>query len=173
MPGKMPAKRRSGAPRDNQAGKLYASEAFAWCNALRDQNERYTYTTGELPTDEAAQAFIDETLSNPAIRATFGRSACAKVSVYYGGRGASAAYTSGRIRLGTETRSKAIALHELAHIIAGRFFGWELIEAHGPQFAAVQLYLVRVMLGDAAADNLRASYELYGVRFVKMWEKDE
>lgn len=170
MPGKMPAKRRSGAPRDNQVGKLYAAEALAWCNAVRGSGEQYTYTTGELPTNEAAQAFIDATLANPAIRATFGRSACAKVSVYYTGRGASATYTSGRIRLGTETRSKVIALHELAHIIAGRFFGWKLIEAHGPQFAAVQLYLIRVMLGDAVADNLRAAYELHGVRFVKMWE---
>jgi len=170
MPAKKPAKRRSGAPRDSQVGKLYASEAFAWCNAVRGTGEHYTYTTGELPTDEAAQAFLDETLAHPAIRATFGRSACAKVSAYYAGRGASASYTTGRIRLGTEARSKVIALHELAHVIAGRYFGWELIEAHGPQFAAVQLYLIRVMCGDAAADNLRASYELHGVRFVKMWE---
>lgn len=161
--------------RDNQRAKLYAAERFAWTNAATDEElsgraDVKWYTDGSLPTAADAQAYIDAALANPAVRERFGRSACRKVEVYYGGRGATG---GARIRLGTETRSKWVALHELAHTITGRYFEdprYRVIEVHGAQFAAVYLFLVRAVMGDEAANNLRAAFELYGVKFVKSWE---
>lgn len=157
---------------DSQRQKLYNAETFAFINvADRKQSEHWTHTKpGEADTVEQAQAYVNAALGHPAIRAAFGRSACKKVEVYFWGRGGSSDSHANRIRIGTECRSHYVILHELAHMIADRYFGRKNIAAHGSQFAGLYLYLVRVMMGDAAAGDLRTSFELYGVKFVKMWE---
>lgn len=159
--------------RDSQRQRVYDAEQLAWFNAAaRCEMPAEWHTTGELPDVATAQAYIDAALANETIRKTFGRSACAKVEVYYGGQGASGDFYGGRIRLGTQTRSNAVALHELAHVITGRYYRDNLkkLEAHGPQFCAVYLLLVRVIMGDKPANDLRAAFELKGCRFAKLWE---
>lgn len=62
-------------------------------------------------------------------------------------------------------RNEGIVLHELAHTITLREFGD--VAAHGWQFAAVYLDIVKWMLGKAKHDLLKSAFKANKVKFRK------
>ena len=63
-------------------------------------------------------------------------------------------------------RDEGILIHELAHTVVIREYGRHSdIEAHGWQFCAVYLKLVRAMMGREARDILKRAMISNGVKF--------
>lgn len=61
-------------------------------------------------------------------------------------------------------RNEGVVCHELAHTIAWRHFG-SAPAAHGWQYCAVYLDIVKWMMGRAAHDALKAAFKANKVRF--------
>ena len=74
------------------------------------------------------------------------------------GRGGTGTSYGGLITLGAAARTPMVILHELAHEIVTRH-ARRPVAAHGPEFAAVLLILVRHRLGAEQADLLRTAFK--------------
>jgi putative metallohydrolase (TIGR04338 family) len=136
--------------RDNQRKRLYDAQAAA----LPDF---YTNVFGSV---EQTQQWIDQVLAARWFRS---RWQLAQVPVLRGGKGARSHHSS--ISLGTWARNPGVALHELAHQIITRCTpGGRGMPSHGPQFAAVYLFLVAQVMGEDIARKLRASFVEHRVR---------
>lgn len=152
--------------RDTQQYRVYNAEraAFGLHPIGRAYDPQYKDINGawpnEFPKVEDAQAYIDAARNHPTIRGLYGRSACRAVEVYFAGRGGSGGQ---RIRLGTQCRSKYVALHELAHVIEIRING-QRTAAHGAQFCGVLLQLVKAMMPENY-EKVRAEFDKAGVKY--------
>lgn len=95
----------------------------------------------------------------PGARETTYRS-CHRHIVVKGKRGRGCwGYNSGRIVMGDERLWRWFLLHEIAHTIAHEE------PAHGPQYCAVYLALVRRWIGRDAYLLLRSEFKAHGVRY--------
>lgn len=81
------------------------------------------------------------------------------------GRGRrSACGWSGGISMPIFARNEAYVIHELAHVICQRQYGWR-IAGHGWQFCAIYLQLTLYAMGREAHDVLKAAFKANRVRF--------
>src|SRR5262249_27229542 len=81
------------------------------------------------------------------------------------GRGSGVAWADrGALHLPRWARRKLVVLHELAHVVTWTCYG-ACKQAHGRTFARVYLVLVRRVLGQEAARELRRAFRVQGVRF--------
>jgi len=141
------------APRDEQRKRLYAAErqvrAF-----LRDP----------LPTIGEMQAFVDSILRSRWMQSYFAASVVAPIRVIGGRqRPATAMNFLSTILMPKWSRTKFLVIHEVSHILAARCYGEGVIAAHGPEYAALFLDLVRHFLGAEDALDLHEAFVRCGV----------
>jgi len=131
--------------RDSQRQKVYNAEFSA---LSRD---------GLMSLDEC-QAYIDSITKTAWWRH---RSRLRHVEVVAGARNGRAWAHYGRIRTSPGSRSKPVLLHELSHNLTPNTYD---VAAHGPEFCANLLALVRQFLGEEEAEKLKASLKSYKVK---------
>ena len=139
-------------PIDSQRGRLYAAESQIKA-FLRDK----------LPTISEMQRFVDEILRG--LQGHFGSRMLSPITVLAGRRQrqATAHFFMSTIKIPKAGRSKFIVLHEVAHILTDRYYGQDVTEAHGPQFAAFLLMLVNHFLGAEDYQDLLGAFARWGV----------
>ncbi len=69
-----------------------------------------------------------------------------------------------RVTLPVWSRNRLVVLHELAHAVTHRQYGWATA-GHGHEFCAVFLKLVLWHLGRDAHDRLKAGFKAHRVKF--------
>lgn len=141
-------------PRDTQRSKLYAAERRA-----------FGRSTAELPAVADVQAYVDKVVGTAWWIARWGFDPVRVAD----GRGSSSARcisTTG-IAMPVDMRSKWVVLHELAHVVTQRQYGWNVVPWHGWEFCDNYLAIVRHYLGADAADRLRAEMRAGRVRYTK------
>lgn len=160
-----PKPRRKPRPRDYQRSKVYRAEREAGLVTYDDPPP-------ELETVESCEEFVRRIVATDAWRKLGGwhgrivvRPGFGATSARGGGRGGGVQLTLPRW-----ARKPAVILHELAHALTyhqrsaagatGRRFA-----AHGREFCANYLALVRLRLGPAAEAKLRAAFRANRVRF--------
>ncbi len=137
--------------RDSQRSKVYVAEGVLL---------RY----GPHPmTIEECRAFAHKALSSKYIERRFGEDVVKRLRrnlAIWNGRGGGMAhrYTS-TITLGVYARRESIVLHELVHLLVRQG------PAHGWQFCAGLLDLVRHVMGQQAHDELKTSFRQHKVKF--------
>lgn len=140
-------------PRDSQRAKLYRAE-----DAVFQKSKPAEYT--DL---RDVQAYADKVLKSKWVRRTFPHAPYLVRVVDGRGRRRAAAFRgSNRIAMPRWSRSRWTVLHELAHIFTPGHFA-----AHGREYAATYLLLVRHFLGTAAHAELRASFKEHRVKYTK------
>ena len=141
-------------PRDSQCGRLYQAEGEVKA-VMRDV----------FPNVGQIQAFVDEILRSHWLQSHFGTRMLAPITVLngHGQRDATAHHFMSEIRMPRGTRSKFIVLHEVAHILTDRLYGQDVTEAHGPQFATLELMVVGHFLGKEDVLDLLAAFAKWGV----------
>jgi putative metallohydrolase (TIGR04338 family) len=140
--------------RDMQRQKLYDAEEIAFGQAK------------ETMTLHEAQALVDRVLASKVIRRQYPR-AIYRLGVEDGRSrrrgGYFARWDASVIRLPRRTRCKWYVLHEIAHHLS-----YDRREpAHGWQFAACYLHLVRVYMGKSSEQALKDAFKLKRVRYRK------
>jgi len=141
-------------PRDEQRSRLYAAE-----------NQIKAFLRDPLPKIEQMQAFVDEILGSPWLQSQFGSRILSPITVLPGRRRrqATAHFFMSIIKVPKALRSKFIVLHEVAHILTDRYYGQDVTEAHGPQFATFLLMLVDHFLGREDCEELLEAFARWGV----------
>lgn len=136
--------------RDSQRSKLYTAQQCL-----------PGYWTNEFGTVPQTQKWLNDVLAARWFRT---RWRLHEVEVR-SGNGAGVSYST-HIALGTVGRNPPIVLHELAHQIITRATpDGHRLASHGPEFAAVFLFLVRQVIGADTAKELRASYTAHKVKY--------
>jgi putative metallohydrolase (TIGR04338 family) len=139
-------------PRDSQRSRVYTSDY-----ALHE-------ITPRLETIAEINAFVAAVLNKAPIQRRYGDHLKGTITVH-DGRGRRAA-CGGRdyIKMPAWSRSQALVLHEVAHVIIQRRHG-DRVAAHGREFCAVYLDLVRFGIGVEAHDALKGFFQANRVRF--------
>lgn len=139
--------------RDSQRSKLYAAERASGIQTLGK--------LGKMTIAEC-DAFARKVLRSAYIRRRYDRAErIADWLQVEHGRGGGRAYAGmTTIRLGVWGRQPAVVLHEVAHLLTP-----SRAAAHGWEFAAAMLDLVRAGMGVEAHDKLKAAYVEHKVRF--------
>lgn len=139
-------------PRDSQRSRVYAADY-----ALHE-------TAPRLETIADINAFVAQVLSKATIQRRYGDHLKGTITVH-DGRGRRAA-CGGRdyIKMPAWSRSQALVLHEVAHVIVERRYG-DRVAAHGREFCAIYLDLVRFGMGVQAHDALKGFFQANRVRF--------
>lgn len=155
-------------PRDSRRQKLYSSE-WAIIAKFRDDPKVYRKKPLEPMRVEEVQKYYDKLTGSAWWLRRYGR-----VRIWVGdGRGRSRACCSGfgpyyEIRLPRWARRDwVVILHELSHAATIQLHGLTRVAAHGREFAAIQLELVRKELGYEVWKALRQSFLDHGVQFKK------
>lgn len=136
-------------PRDTQRSRVYDAECAAAANLGMYSRTR------TIPNDQC-QAWVDDLMMLAPIQRRWKR-ATIKVVMK---RGGSAYGGHGRVTLPLFARNEWVIMHEVAHCL--NKYG---AAAHGPEFAGILLYLVRVRLGTEAGKALLDSYRAHKVRY--------
>ncbi len=140
--------------RDTQRSKLYKAEREAF-------QENVVYYP---EMDDMAQ-YVAKTLSRAPIKARyaddFGKN---RLQIKDGRRRSSAGGCDRFITIPRAMRKDWVILHELAHALTQRKYGY-YVAAHGWQFAAIYIDLIHFMKGKDAADALKASFRKNRVRW--------
>lgn len=141
--------------RDTQRSRLYKAEAVlnSFAKPLREIEDLQKYTQRILSRQSVQRRYPN---LNPHV----------KVKRPARGQRRALAYGSRTISLPLWARNEAIVIHEVAHTIAARHHRHEDIAAHGWQFAAIMLTLVKSMMGKEAHDALKASYKAHKVSYL-------
>lgn len=135
-------------PRDTQRKRVYDAEREA---AVQHSGHHFKQT---IPT-HYLQAWVDDVLARPAVRRRWGEVSTTVELTHGGGRS-----FGGLIVLGTGARNPWYILHEIAHELL-----WHKgYAAHGPEFAGVNLWLVRTVMGAEAGKALVAAHRKHRVR---------
>lgn len=126
--------------RDSQRSRVYRAEKFASYLLYG------TYFKSTL-SDEAAFLYVENLLRHPDVASRWG----SREITLHLDRVIEEAYALGdEITLGYGARNPLVIAHEVAHVIADE-------PLHSAKFTATYLYLVRVAIGDEAADLLEAA----------------
>jgi len=115
-------------------------------------------------TIEQTQKWLDNVLAQRWFRARWNLRGGVEVR---SGRGGAASSRGGYIFVGRQARNPGTVLHELAHEIIRRDTKGGLAgnASHGPEFAAVLLYLIRQVMGPEAAEKLQMHFRIQRVRY--------
>jgi putative metallohydrolase (TIGR04338 family) len=140
---------------DKQTEPLYEAE-----NSVFSFRDPRNY----LGTVPAVERFLDHVVSSAWFLDRWPVMEGAEVKLR-DGRGSQSAWASpSAISLPRWARRKLVVLHELAHVVTWQCYGKDR-PAHGRTFARVYLRLVRRVLGQEAARELRWAFLRHGVRF--------
>lgn len=141
---------RSTRARDSQRKKVYSAD-----------REIPGTTINQLGTNANTQAWVNEVINSRWFRSRW------RISILVEpGRGASATSWHERITVGPKARNPWVVLHEVAHEII-----WQdtkdgaSLAAHGPEFAAIHLFLVGQVMGAQCAQQLRDAYAKHKVKY--------
>lgn len=135
--------------RDSQRSRLYRAES---ASGLEKHAEKMTIAE--------AQAFVDRLLAQKTVQKHFPITGRIGTKVFVvAGRGCYAEWLRRRITLAPWGRNPLVICHELAHILERRG------AAHGWEFAAAELWLVRRAMGKDAHDALKAAFKAGRVRY--------
>lgn len=141
--------------RDNQRSKVYKSD-----RSLDDISK-------PLPSVEDIEAHVSEVFASEEVRKAFPSAKWRPPPEVMDGGGRKSAGANDRVVIMPRwARREGLLLHELAHTVVYREYGRHRdIEAHGWQFCAVYLQLVRFMMGREAQDILKMAMISNGVKF--------
>lgn len=138
--------------RDNRRQRLYNAERAvtlpesAAAKRLLHGGKRVE-STGNISI-EACQAYVDHVTRSAWFQRRWGRQSLTVTHKVYG----AATGGGGEVTLPPWARTEWVILHEIAHNLTPRQHA-----AHGPEFAAVFLTLVRQQMGKVAYDLLRGA----------------
>lgn len=151
----------TGSPqRDTQRQKLYRAE-----EVLRRDGAPGAERFGSVTE---MQAFVDKLVTYAWWKRAFPYDRHITVKDGRGRRSACGDPVFREISMPTWSRTKAVLLHEVAHVVAPRDVAW-----HGWEFAEVYLKLVQHCLGADEAKALKASFKQHHVRYTKPRAKRE
>jgi putative metallohydrolase (TIGR04338 family) len=128
-------------PRDNQKTRLYQAEDAAFFR-IHGKTLHQTIPNNEL------DVFVQSVLKRRAFRS---RWPFVRAVVRLGRGGGGAAFHPHKlgdfwtIHLGRNCRNEMVILHEIAHCLISDDYA-----PHGPEYAGVFLYLVKLVMGDEA-----------------------
>lgn len=138
--------------RDSQKSKLYKAEG------VLDPISRRLETIPEI------QAFLTRVLTKATVQRRYGEYLQGEIKVR-DGRGASIARGGAHyIKMPKWSRCEHIVLHEIAHTICTRRHGSD-VAAHGREYAAIYLDMIRFGMSADAAEKLKESFKENRVRF--------
>lgn len=135
------------SPRDAQRARVYNAEDEVWGRA----------TERRLDTMERVRAFVRRVESTTLWRelsSGVGRNQWVNVQDGRGSSRSRAIPEEWTIRIVKQHRNRLVVLHELAHLVTPSRFA-----AHGPEFTAHYLGLVRRFLGSRTSQRLRHALE--------------
>jgi len=138
--------------RDTQRSRLYKAE-----KVLTSFSER-------LETPEEIATFLTKVCNRAPIQRRYGLHLRRSIEVHDGRRRRNACAWVNYIKMPKWARTQYIVLHEAAHSINLRKHG-TLIAAHGREYAAIYLDLVRFGLGTDAHAALKTSFAAHKVKF--------
>lgn len=143
-------------PRDMQRAKLYRAE-----NVVRSMLKQ-----PELSLEECG-AFVNKVLVSDTFKQLTDLTWHGTGVTIKDGRGTSTAYSRGvgELNLPRWARNHVVILHELAHTAGTRSTEKRRMAAHGWQFAADFLTLVRKFMGRQVYVALRDAFILHRVRY--------
>lgn len=173
--------------RDSQRQKLYDAETDAF------YYHKYGVPTYKLPqklhcypdketrtrlqkgypvwthTDQV-QAFVDAVMNRSYIKKHFPGVRYIRVTDGRSRRRAGALFYprpsfDHEIRMPRWSREPMVTLHEMAHILTDHTYGFMSVPAHGREFAAIFLELVRHVMGKECADALKKGYKGKNVKY--------
>lgn len=162
---------RDGRTRDTQRQRVYDAEGVLLDNASRAARRflvdearmiQQSYQGTEQCSIEDCQRYVDDLVRATWFQSRFGQQT---IRVHWKASGkATGSFGGGRMALPPWSRSERVILHEAAHNLVRCCRGGLDAAAHGPEFAAVLLLLVRHRMGPQAARDLRAAYRRNRVR---------
>lgn len=144
-------------PRDSQKSRLYKAER----EALNKRSKR-------LETISDITRYVDRISKRATIVRRYGTELRKPIFIGDGRGKRNAGGDAKGIYMPKWSRTEFIVLHEMSHCIACRMYGRYNIAAHGREYAAIYLDLVRFMLGKDAADALKASFRTHRVKWRKI-----
>jgi hypothetical protein len=155
--------------RDQQRAKVYRAENAV--NGFKDPEWRDLESCrkflNELRNDRVLNRWypkLKQTIDKVELHPGMGRR---KACCEYGWN----RYT---IKLPLWARGRMVVCHELAHALIAEMYGRNYqmngthpgsVQAHGWQFARMQMFFIQRGVSKAKADELKASYKKHGVRF--------
>ncbi len=142
--------------RDNQRSKVYKAEKVLW------------ETGKKFVTVAEVEKYIEVVKKKAFVGKRYGAELNRRKINVDDGRGCRKAFGGPNgIVLPKWARIEPVILHELAHVIQARRFGFSNVEAHGWEFCDIFLNLVQGVLGKEARDILQKSFKENKVRFKK------
>jgi putative metallohydrolase (TIGR04338 family) len=138
--------------RDYQKFRLYKAE-----HVLEDMSQR-------LETTQEMAAFLTKVMNSAPIQRRYAPYLRSTLTVSDGRGRRRACGGYGRIRMPKWARTTYIVLHETAHTLTIRKYG-EGTSAHGREYAAIYLDLVRFGMGKEAHAALLASFKAHKVKY--------
>jgi putative metallohydrolase (TIGR04338 family) len=140
-------------PRDSQRAKVYAAE-----RTIRPLGRSFS-------SIEEIQGYVDRLVGSAWFRRRWGKR---RITVERGRAGSSAMAVSGPsvIQMPEWSWCEPVVLHEVAHLCTDRQHteGFQRVAAHGREYAAILLILVRRQMGDDAWRMLKLSFVKYKVK---------
>lgn len=136
-------------PRDSQRQKLYNAER----EALK---ENYGGKVGNGMIADV-QGMVDRLCQQHWFQARWGQRT---IEVRQKTSGRATGYYNSHICMPPRYRSPYITLHEVAHVLCHPKYA-----GHGPEYAALYLFLVHQHLGADASASLRESFRKHGVKY--------
>lgn len=146
-----PRPRISSEERDQQRSKVYKAEKVL------------DGKTKKLPTTHDMESYVRKIQSRAVLVKRFGWALTRNIAVKDGRGRRKACGGSSYISMPLWSRTEWIVLHEVAHTVTIRLFGFN-VSAHGWQYANIYLQLVKSMLGPEMHDLLKESFKKHRVR---------
>lgn len=146
--------------RDTQKARLYRAED-ACCWMKKDGR-----TAPDFPDVKAAERYINKLRNSAWAKRRWPKFQWQGPVSVQTGHGCNCSTSGNRITLSRWGYTYGVVLHELAHaIIARERRLYPGAAYHGREFCAVYLQLVQHKLGKPAADELRARFKAWGVKY--------
>ena len=140
--------------RDTQRSRVYKAERIALSGMAQP-----------LPTVRDVERFVKRVFAMKRVRDAFPNMRADWMPTVRDGRGRrNACGWDGGIKIPLWARNEWVVVHELAHTIAWRQYGYR-VAGHGWQFCAVYLKLVLYTMGREAHDVLKRDFKVCRVRY--------
>lgn len=135
-------------PRDNQRQRLYNAEK------VLEAKWGAKIGCGRL---EECQAYVDALCQERWFQSRWGRRS---IEVRQKTHGCATSYAGSHICMPPWARTPMVTLHEVAHVLCPA-----TVAGHGPEYAAVYLFLVNNHFGEESARLLRTSFAAHKVSY--------
>lgn len=150
-----------GIPRDFQKSKVYKSE---W--DVLGEYHKLGYDIGIMEFNDIKK-FVHKILYSSWCKKNYPKAWAYKDVYIKDGRGTRIARGGvNTLNLPKWSRKKLFVLHELAHCIQGRTYGFSNVSAHGREFVSIFLSLLK-RWGKEYYESMRISFYIHGVKYRK------